>query len=53
MPEGTIIDILAGIREPELGVVCRIADELGICVHELRADEEQYAISIQNDTFAS
>lgn len=33
-------------------VVCRIADGLGICVHELRADEEQYAISVQKDTLA-
>lgn len=41
VPERTIMDILAGIKEPELGVVCRIADGLGICVHELRADEEQ------------
>lgn len=28
VPERTIMDILAGIREPELGVVCRIADGL-------------------------
>ena len=47
VPERTIMDILAGIREPELGVVCRIADGLGIC-----ADEEQYAISVQKDTLA-
>ena len=51
VPERTIMDILAGIREPELGVVW-IADGLGICVHELRADEEQYAISVQKDTLA-
>ncbi len=49
MPERTVMDILAGIREPELGVVCRIADGLGICVHELRAGEEQYAIFVQKD----
>ena len=52
VPERTIMDILAGIREPELSVVCRIADGLGICVHELRADEEQYAISVQKATLA-
>ena len=52
VPERTIMDILAGIREPEFGVVCRIADGLGICVHELCADEEQYAISVQKDTLA-
>lgn len=52
VPEGTIMDILAGIREPELGVVCKIADGLGICVHELRADEELYTVSVQKDTLA-
>ena len=52
VPERTIMDILAGIREPELGVVCKIADGLGICVHELRADEELYSVSVQKDTLA-
>ena len=52
VPERTIMDILAGIREPELGVVCKIADGLGICVHELRADEEFYTVSVQKDTLA-
>ena len=42
VPERTIMDIL----------VCRIADGLGICVHELRADEEQYTISVQKNTLA-
>ena len=50
--ERTLMDILAGIREPELGVVCKIADGLGICVHELRADEELYSVSVQKDTLA-
>lgn len=36
----------------ELGVMCRIAEELGICVHELRADEERYAVSVPKDTLA-
>lgn len=52
VPERAIMDILAGIREPELGVVCRIADGLGICVHELRADEERYTVSVEKDTLA-
>lgn len=52
VPKKTIMDILAGIREPELGIVCKIADGLGICVHELRADEELYTVSIQKDTLA-
>ena len=40
VPERIILDIMAGVKEPELGVMCKIAEELGICVHELRADEE-------------
>ncbi len=50
--ERTILDLMAGIREPELGVVCRLADGLGICVHELRADEESYAVSVPKNTLA-
>lgn len=52
VPEHTILDVLAGIREPEFGIMCKIADALGICVHELRADEESYAVSVQKDTLA-
>ena len=35
VPERTILDIMAGVKEPELGVMCRIAEGLGICVHEI------------------
>ncbi len=52
VPERTIMDILAGIREPELGVMRKLAVGLGICVHELRADEKPYSVSIQKDTLA-
>ena len=52
VPEKTILDIMAGIREPELSCMCKIAEALGVCVHELRADEECYAVSIQKDTLA-
>ena len=52
VPERTILDIMAGVKEPELGVMCKIAEELGICVHELRADEEYYAVSVPKDTLA-
>ncbi|WP_205764272.1 hypothetical protein [Anaerovibrio slackiae] len=52
MPEKTILDIMAGVKEPELGVMCKIAERLGICVHELRADEERYAVSVPKDTLA-
>ena len=51
VPERTILDIMAGVKEPELGVMCKIADGLGICVHELRA-EERYAVSVPKDTLA-
>ena len=52
VPERTILDIMAGVKESELGVMCKIAEGLGICVHELRADEESYAVSVSKDTLA-
>ena len=52
VPERTILDIMAGVKEPELGVMCKIAEGLGICVHELHADEESYAVSVSKDTIA-
>ena len=52
VPEHTIMDILAGVREPEFECMCRIAEALGICVHELRTDEESYAVSVPKDTLA-
>lgn len=52
VPERTILDIMAGVKEPELGVMCKIAEGLGICVHELHADEERYAVSVPKDTLA-
>ena len=52
VPDRTILDIMAGIKEPELSVMCKIAEGLGICVHELCADEERYAVSVQKDTLA-
>lgn len=50
--ERTILDLLAGVREPELATVCRLAESLGICVHELRADEESFAVSVPKNTLA-
>ncbi len=52
VPERTIMDILVGIRGPGLGMVCRIADGRGICVHELRTDKEFYTVSVHKDTLA-
>lgn len=43
---------IAGIREPELSCMCKLAEGLGICVHELRADEESYVVTVQKDTLA-
>lgn len=50
--ERKILDIMVGIREPEFECMCKIAEALGICVHELRVDEERYAVSVQKDTLA-
>lgn len=50
--ERTILDLMAGIREPEFGAVCKLAEGLGICVHELRADEECFAVSVPKNTLA-
>lgn len=52
VPERKILDIMAGIRELEFECMCKIADALGICVHELRADEESYSVWVQKDTLA-
>lgn len=41
-----ILDIMAGIKEPKFSVMCKIADGLGICAHELRTDDETYAVSV-------
>lgn len=50
--EHKILDIMAGISEPEFECMCKIADGLGICVHELRADEGSYSVLVQKDTLA-
>lgn len=50
VPEHTILEILAGIREPELNVMCKIIEGLGICVHEFCGDEEKYAVAVQKNT---
>lgn len=52
VPERIILDIIAGVKEPELSVMCKIAEGLGVCVHELRADEETYVVCVQKATLA-
>ena len=36
--EGVILEILAGVCEADIDTLCRIADALGVGVHELRPD---------------
>lgn len=47
-----LLDILAGIREPDISTLCRIADALGVCVRELCPDQEQYTVPVEKDTLA-
>ena len=50
--ENALMDILAGIREADIGTLCKIADAMGICVRELCPDEEQYAVPVDKNTLA-
>ncbi len=50
--ENNLLNILAGIKEPDIGTACRIADALGICVRELCPDEEKYAVLVEKGTLA-
>ena len=50
--ENTLLDIMAGIREADISTLCQIADALGVEVHELRPDEERYAVMVEKDTLA-
>ncbi len=50
--ENTLLDIMAGIREPDVSTLCRIADALDACVRELCPDEEQYTLPVEKDTLA-
>lgn len=52
IPEQTILEILAGIREPDITTLCRLAKELGISIQELKEDEEPYVVQVPKDTLA-
>lgn len=52
VPEHTILEILAGIREPEFNCMCKIVEGLGICAYEFCNDEESFAVSVQKNTLA-
>ena len=47
-----LLDIMAGIREPDISTLCRIADALGVCVREMCPDEEQYSLPVDKNTLA-
>ena len=50
--EDALLNVIAGICQPDITTACRIADALGICVRELCPDEEQYTISVSKSTLA-
>ena len=50
--ENTLLNIMAGIRVPDISTLCRIADALGVGVRELCPDEEQYSLPVEKDTLA-
>ena len=52
IPEQTILEILAGIREADVTIMCRLAEGLGICVQELKGEEETYFVQVPKETLA-
>ena len=50
--ENTLLDIMAGIREPDLTTLCQIADAFGVGVRDLCPDKEHYAVPVEKDTLA-
>jgi len=50
--ENALLNILAGICEPDITTACKIADALGVCVRELCPDEDQYTIPVRKGTLA-
>lgn len=50
--ENTLLNVMAGICEPDISTACKIADALGVCVRELCPDEEQYSVPVDKNTLA-
>lgn len=50
--ENTLLNVIAGISEPNISTACKIADALGVCVRELCPDDEQYSVSVNKNTLA-
>ena len=52
IPEPVILEILAGIREADVTMMCRLAAGLGICIQELQEEEETYFVQVPKETLA-
>ena len=52
IPEPVILEILAGIREADVTMMCRLAAGLGICVQELKEEVETYLVQVPKETLA-
>ena len=50
--ENTLLNVMAGICEPDISTACKIADALGVCVRELCPDEEQYSVPVDKNILA-
>ena len=50
--EDTLLNVIAGISEPNITTACKIADALGVCVRELCPDEEQYGVPVDKNILA-
>lgn len=50
--KNALLNVVAGIREPDITTACKIADALGVCVRELCPDEEQYTVPVDKNTLA-
>lgn len=50
--ENALLNVLAGVCEPDITTACKIADALGVGVRELCPDEEQYTIPVRKSTLA-
>ena len=51
--EHTILDIMADIQNPDIGVMCRLAEGLGVYLQEVYPDDkEQYSVTVQKNTLA-
>ena len=50
--ENTLLNVMAGISEPDISTACKIADALGVCVRELCPDQERYTVPVEKNTLA-